>query len=304
MVRRIALAGGLRIDDTPQPPSTGIRTGQTIELHVRAEPVPRDGHRPAEPLVVLATTQDIVYVDKPPNLHTVAKVPGDPGCLATNVVDRFPECRDASADPREGGAVHRLDFETSGVVAFARSRDAWARVRAGFDQGRVHKRYLALCGEPASGWPPVPSSEADPSWWQPGTTFDPSSTSVVPWRTRTSVATASGTITAPLGHGSNRDHVAVRHDGLSARTHVHLVARGSAATLLLEIDLETGRRHQARVHLAWIGMPIVGDARYGSSTSGRLMLHAISLDLSDTLPHEAQVNTTSHTTLFGPFVSA
>jgi 23S rRNA-/tRNA-specific pseudouridylate synthase len=98
--------------------------------------------------------------------------------------------------------------------------------------------------------------------------------------------------------------MAVRLDGQGATTLVH--ARGRAPRgLVCELELLTGRRHQARVHLAWAGLPIHGDFRYGASTPGRpgaparLCLHAARLDLSAAIPEEMPVTAAPDAGLFG-----
>ncbi|TPV96352.1 MAG: RluA family pseudouridine synthase [Myxococcales bacterium FL481] len=309
-VRQAALAGHLRIDGVKQPPSTRVRSGAHVELvltdELDAAPAePGDGLvAPRDGLVVLRITDNFVYVDKPAGLHTTGRTPGDPDCLATRVACRYPECHSASPDPREGGALHRLDAATSGVVAFARHATAWSQGRTAFATGRVRKRYLALCHPPPT-WPPHGHDRGGLAWVRPVDPFTPLSAAIVPWRTPAALSRTAVSIDAPLGHGSNRDRVQVRVDGQPARSIIAPIADGPTGFLLCELHLVTGRRHQARVHTASLGMPIVGDPRYGDRDGAtRLMLHAVALDLGRALPTETQVNTASHTDLFGPFVTA
>ncbi|MEE9382455.1 MAG: pseudouridine synthase [Nannocystaceae bacterium] len=303
VARRLALAGGLRIEGRRAPPSTRIQSGHRLELGL-----PESANDDAGAVVVLAVTPDVVYVDKPAGLHTVALTPGQVDCLATGVGRLHPECATASPDRRECGALHRLDRDTSGVVAFARHREAWTRGRASFSTATASKRYLALCTVlgPGSAWPPPHPTDSLPDWITPVPDLAPESVGLAVFHQ--SGAEHRGLacrVRAPLGRGSVRGIVAVRLDGQRASTLIQPLSPPMAPQVLCEIDLETGHRHQARVHLAWLGMTIVGDPLYGSgSDPTRLMLHALSLDLRAAFADDPIVATTSHTDLFRPFLSS
>ena len=299
IARRAGLAGSMTVNERVSRPSTIVGVGDRIGVHSVAA-----GESAPTTVEIVLATDDLIYVDKPAGMHTVALALGEPGCLATCVIDQYPECAAASTDPRDGGALHRLDRDTSGLVAFARSRDAWQRGRVALTGGGARKRYLALCHNVAAVWPPARPPEAPTNWLTSDTKLEPLSPNCVPWRDG-SLAATPRTVCAPLGFGANRNRVAVRVDGHRARTVVAPATHTADGYTLCELDLETGHRHQARVHLAWIGMPIVGDTRYGPDTpAGRMMLHAVALDLGAAFPMETQVNTTSHIAIFGPFVSS
>lgn len=285
--RVLGLAGKLRIDGQRQPPSARVALGQQLAVEL-------DEPEADVELELLAVTDDFVYVVKPPGVHTVALTPDQPGVLASAVAKRWPECAGASEDPREGGAIHRLDFPTSGVVAFARSREVWQRARAGFAEGRVTKLYLAVC-EPQLDpevWPPALPSDGLRGW------IEPADESVLLETTPIGgsdgvLSLAPVRIRAPLGrHAETTGRVAVRLEGRRASTVVQPIAQSGSAWLV-RVRLETGLRHQARVHLAWIGLPIVGDADYGGDHDGEgahppqaIRLHAFLLDLSAVFPSE------------------
>jgi 23S rRNA pseudouridine1911/1915/1917 synthase len=251
VARDLARAGHLRVDGEPAPAAHRVQPGQQLELRLPAPETP-----PPPPLVVLAVTDRLVYVDKPPGLYTHALRPGDPPTLADLVAAAFPECTDASPDPREHGAVHRLDGGTSGVVAFARDRETHAAARAAFSAGLARKRYLAVVTCPE-----------DQAWPGPA----------LRWR---APAGELLEVHAPLRSDPIPSRMRVDPDGQPSLSRIHRPIRGSDGLARVEVDLVTGRRHQARVHLAWLGMPIIGDLMYGGVPADRLYLHAATLDLS------------------------
>ena len=129
--------------------------------------------------------------------------------------------------------VHRLDRETSGVLLFAHSKEVCDAIRANWSE--ANKVYLAI----VSGHP------------------DP----------------ADRVIDQPLWEDKNlRVHVGDRENSRAARTRFKTLQTTTELSLL-EVTLDTGRRHQIRAHLAWLGHPIIGDERYGPP-GPRLMLHA------------------------------
>lgn len=304
--RCLAREGKLRIDGRRQPPSTRVQFGQTLELHLDDDEQP-----PTPELDVLAITERYIYVHKPAGLHTVALTPDQPGVLATAVARRWPECASASEDPREGGAVHRLDQPTSGVVAFARSRASWLAARAAFKTARVAKHYLAVCERVTECWPPKLPEDGLRGWIE--TTRVAPLTELASSRSRPvdpaefadylvpligdqafEPPLESVRIRAAIGReGQTRS--AVRLDGRRASTLVQpLAARHTerGERWLVRLLLETGCRHQARVHLAWIGLPIVDDPVYGTfceSAGVAIRLHAFAIDLSAAAPDEVLV---------------
>jgi 23S rRNA (cytosine1962-C5)-methyltransferase len=144
------------------------------------------------------------------------------------------------------GVHQRLDRDTSGVLVLARRREANPSLAAQFEGRRVRKRYLA-CVE---RWPAARGKATLRDVLAPG---DDGRMRVVDGRAR-----------------DRKGQIAV--------THVRVVRRVGQRTLL-ELELETGRTHQARVQLAHAGAPIAGDALYGGAHAPRLLLHAESIAL-------------------------
>ncbi|MBM3986921.1 MAG: RluA family pseudouridine synthase [Planctomycetes bacterium] len=140
--------------------------------------------------------------------------------------------------PARAWPVHRLDRDTSGVLLFALSRDVQQIVQARWSAAR--KTYLAW----VEGRPVPPEGTIDAPLWEDASLF------------------------VRVGNREGARDARTRYRTLETREHQSL----------LEVELDTGRRHQIRAHLAWIGHPIVGDERYGMSAS-RMALHALRLEL-------------------------
>lgn len=142
--------------------------------------------------------------------------------------------------------VNRIDRETSGVMLFATSREVREAVMADWD--KAEKIYLAV----VSGAP----------------------------------AASQGTIDQPLRQDETlyQMHVGPHPDAKPAVTHYKILQRGGGRSLL-EVRLETGRQHQIRAHMAWLGNPVVGDERYGKE-GPRMGLHALRLSIKH--PHSGK----------------
>ena len=183
---------------------------------------------PPEPVVGLAIAyedEDVVVVDKPVG---VAAHPS-PGWTGPTVVGglRAAGFEVSAMGPAERqGIVHRLDAGTSGLMAVAKTDLAYTGLKRAFKERTVRKIYHALV-----------QGHMDP---------------------------LDGTIDAPVGRHPNHDYrFAVVADGKHAVTHYETLEAMPGASLL-EIDLETGRTHQIRVHTSAVRHPCVGDTTYGA----------------------------------------
>jgi 23S rRNA (cytosine1962-C5)-methyltransferase len=181
--------------------------------------------------------EDIIVVDKPAGVPSQAAEPDRPDDVVTRLGRHLAR---GATDPYLG--VHqRLDKDTSGLLVFARRRDANGTLAAQFEGRAVGKRYVAAVSDWKGGdretLRHAIASERDGRM------------RVVPGRTR---------------------------GAKEAVTRVRVLER-KGQRALLELELETGRTHQARVQLAHVGAPIAGDTLYGGATAPRLMLHASAL---------------------------
>jgi len=186
---------------------------------------------PPEDVRTIHLDEAIIVADKPAGLLSV------PGIGPEKQV-----CVQSILETRHGVAltVHRLDMDTSGVMVFARTKDAQRYLSRGFERRLVTKQYEAIV-------------EGD-------------------------IAEDTGTISLPIARYSlRRPFRHIDPDGQEAITDWQVLAR-MPTTTRLRLSPKTGRTHQLRLHLSAIGHPILGDDLYGNKTSAnRLLLHATAL---------------------------
>jgi 23S rRNA pseudouridine1911/1915/1917 synthase len=205
------------------------------------------------PLLVLLENDDLLLVDKPGGM-AVYPGPGHPAGTLANALRGLGRPLSSVEGSWRPGIVHRLDAGTSGVMVVAKTDAMHHRLCCLFREHAVIRRYVALVvGEPA-------------------------------WEERV--------VDGPLGRRRRgRRAFAVRGDGRPAETHLRVVGR-AAGFALLEATPETGRTHQIRVHLAWLGHAVCGDTLYGGGDRAarqaarlglrRPALHALSLAIPAT----------------------
>lgn len=174
------------------------------------------------PVPVLYADDDIIIVDKGIG-QVVHPGAGNPdGTLVNGLLHQFP---DLETIPR-CGIVHRIDKDTSGLLAIARSERAHKSLTAQLQDRSMGREY---------------------------------------WCVALGEIRFSGQVDAPIGrHPSQRTRMAVVGSGREALTHYQIANRFPAATELL-VTLATGRTHQIRVHMAHIGHPLLGDPVYGGN---------------------------------------
>jgi 23S rRNA pseudouridine1911/1915/1917 synthase len=248
--------GNVRVDDVVRKSKFKVTFGQVVTVEV-PEPEIKEIVPEPIPLSIVYEDRDVLVIDKPAGL-VVHPAPGHPrGTLVNAVVHHAPDI--ALGGSTRPGIIHRLDKDTSGLIAVAKTDRARTALVPQWEGRTVQKTYLALA-----------AGEIGPE---------------------------EATIDVPIGRDpAQRQRMAAIRTGRPALSHLRLLERLPGSTLV-EVEIETGRTHQIRVHLAYIGHPVVGDTVYGGPTEvagvpvDRQFLHAAKLGF--TLPDGRAVTFTA-----------
>jgi len=194
-------------------------------------------------LDIVYEDEDILVINKPNGL-VVHPAPGNYEHTLANALAYYSKDLSNINGEFRPGIVHRIDAYTTGLLVVAKNNKAHEFLASELSEKRIKRTYLALV------WGVIKED--------------------------------SGTIDAPIGRDTkDRKKMAVVANGKSAITHFKVLERYANATLL-EIELETGRTHQIRVHMNYINHPVVNDPVYGNyktlDNTGQ-MLHAKKLEL-------------------------
>jgi 23S rRNA pseudouridine1911/1915/1917 synthase len=239
-VQELIDAGFVLVNDgAAKKGSMRLRGGEKIAVAISERP-PIAAKAEAIPLEVLYEDEDVIAINKPAGMTVHAGAGNPSGTLVNALLGRGLELS-KGGDPLRPGIVHRLDKETSGVIVVAKNDPAHAKLGEAFQQRAVKKTYLALVQgilrektgsiELAIGRDPI-------------------------HRTRMATPRKSGHRAAPANP---------RH----ARTDWQVLANIDNSTLV-EVQLQTGRTHQIRVHFSALRHPVVGDTLYGAAANLRV----------------------------------
>ncbi|MBB4063193.1 RluA family pseudouridine synthase [Gellertiella hungarica] len=240
-IKQLIEQGAVKVNGTViDEPKRKIRFGDRIEIDL---PEPEDPVPQGEdiPLDVLYEDDDLIVLVKPAGLVVHPGAGNWTGTLVNALIHHCGASLSGIGGVRRPGIVHRLDKDTTGVMVVAKNDAAHRHLAAQFaDHGRsgpLERAYLAVV------------------WGRP--------------------RQLRGTIDAPLGRAGDRTKRSVKReeseDAREAITHYEVVERfhekpdASCLASLVECQLETGRTHQIRVHMAHIGNPLIGDADYGAA---------------------------------------
>jgi len=243
-VQRMIKSGDVLVNGVEEKASYRVVEGDVVEVTLQAEN-PDEVVAEDIPLVVLYEDADLAVIDKAAGMVVHPAYGNTSGTLVNALLHRWPDVRGVGPEGRSG-IVHRLDKDTSGVIVIAKTADALGNLQRQFQERTVYKRYIAL----VEG---VPQSSA-------------------------------GMIDVPIGRDpKQRKRMAVVQDGRESQTRYDVVEVFQDHALL-RLELLTGRTHQIRVHLAWLGHPLVGDSIYGYRKQRikmkRLFLHAAELHIN------------------------
>jgi 23S rRNA pseudouridine1911/1915/1917 synthase len=222
-----------------------LEAGERVEIRIPA-PVPSGLVAENIHLDIIFENDDLLVVNKPAGM-VVHPSPGhDSGTLVHAVLGHVPGLEGIGGEERPG-IVHRLDKETSGLIVIAKNERAHRWLQDQFRNRTVEKIYLAL----VDGKPPTPS----------------------------------GRVEASIGRNSTHRKLMSVVSPEKGRVAVseYKTLESFPEHTLLEVHPLTGRTHQIRVHMAFLGCPVVGDGIYGKKKStvqlNRHFLHARKLKI-------------------------
>lgn len=235
-----------------QPVKAGLRLhgGEPVEITFPPPP-PSDLVPQPVDFAVLFEDDELLVIVKPPGLVVHPAAGHRSGTLAHGLLHHCASL--PGVEDQRPGIVHRLDKDTSGIMLIAKTDRALRRLTGDFQDRNIHKMYHAILLR--------------------------------------CPAEAGGRITRAIGrHPVNRKKMAVRADGRHAATRWRVLERFGNGMCFVELELETGRTHQIRVHMASLGCPVTGDDLYGGHVGTargiavtRQLLHASTI----TFPHPA-----------------
>lgn len=241
-VQQLIKNGLVMVNERERKASHKLEIGEMVVAQIPPEEEAGEIEAQNIPLDVLYEDEHIAVINKPAGLVVHPGFGNTEGTMVNALLSRWPQVRHVG-HPERAGVVHRLDKETSGVILVALTPKAQYNLMRQFEERTVKKIYWTL----------------------------------VDRRPDTSI----GRIHAPIGRDpQQRKKMAVVKHGREAITNFR-VMQNYQEHALIEIHLETGRTHQIRVHMAFVGCPVVGDTIYGfrkpSLKIGRMFLHAKSI---------------------------
>jgi 23S rRNA pseudouridine1911/1915/1917 synthase len=219
-------AGDAMVDGVPRPKSDKVAAGSWLEVTL-PPPVTAPTIKPApvHGMSIVYSDDDIVVVDKPVGVAAHPS-PGWTGPTVLGGLAAMGQNVATSGAAERQGIVHRLDVGTTGLMVVAKSESAYSMLKRAFKEREVDKRYHA-----------VVQGHLDP---------------------------LRGTIDAPIDRHPTADYrYAVLSTGKPSVTHYDTVEAFRSASLV-DVQLETGRTHQIRVHFAALRHPCLGDLTYGA----------------------------------------
>ena len=237
--QRLLEEGKVSLQGRPLKKNHRLRAGEALELCL-PDPVPTDARPQNIPLDIVYEDADVAVVNKPRGM-VVHPAPGNPdGTLVNALLAHCGQSLSGVGGAIRPGIVHRIDKDTSGLLIIAKNDRAHLALSAQLKDHTLSRVYEAVA---------IGSLKED-----------------------------RGTVDAPIGRSlRDRKRMAVVPDGRRAVTHYEVLARYPGYTHL-RCQLETGRTHQIRVHMAYLGHPLAGDPVYGPKNDperlGGQCLHA------------------------------
>ena len=229
MIQKLLEGNKINVNGKSEKPAYKVQNGDIIEINIEE---PKEVKIEAQdiPLDIIYEDEDILVVNKQKGL-VVHPANGNPDGTLVNAV--MAHCKDSLSGiggELRPGIVHRLDKDTSGLLIIAKNDKAHIQMSNQIKNREVKKTYIALV--------------------------------------RGTIAENEATINMPIGRSTkDRKKMAVTKSGKEAVTHFKVLNRyttDKGSYTLLEIKIDTGRTHQIRVHMSYIGHPVVGDEVYSN----------------------------------------
>lgn len=228
MIKNMVDSGLVAVGGGPAKAGRKLKAGEVVQVTV-PEPEPIRVEPEEIPLDILYEDEDIIVVNKPPDLPVHPGAGRSSGTLVNALAAHTRELSSVGGGLRPG-VVHRLDKDTTGSLVIAKNDPSHRALAAQFKEHSTARKYVALV------WGMVAEDE--------------------------------GEITLPLGRDPrHRKKISTRARKKRRASTVFRVARRYGPVTLVELFPKTGRTHQLRVHLSAVGHPIVGDPLYGRKKS-------------------------------------
>ena len=238
-VSRLIKAGEVLVDGKPVKASYSVSEGDSVELNIPEAVTPEI--LPEDiPLDILYEDEDVILVNKPKGMVVHPAAGHYSGTMVNALMYHCKDSLSGINGVMRPGIVHRIDMDTTGVLIACKNDFSHNAIAKQLKEHSIKRRYYAIaCGN---------------------------------------IKEDEGTVDAPIGrHPVDRKRMAVNYEhGKPAVTHYRVIERFGKYTWI-ECELETGRTHQIRVHMAKIGHPLLGDGVYGGETRKTLegqCLHA------------------------------
>jgi 23S rRNA pseudouridine1911/1915/1917 synthase len=216
---------------------------------------------------VLVCETNFILVYKPPKMHSVS---GKGKSLVEWCVEKYPELENLSKG--EAGLIHRLDFETHGLVLFARNEQAFDMLLEEQKSGEIIKEYGALVSGAREKKDGFPVFERDIGYFQNSASLENSS------NLDTDASHDIKSMFRPYGPGRKEvrpvDYTALRLSAAKKKagskiytTEILEIRPASVGDIkCIRVSIQQGFRHQIRCHLAWAGYPVINDPVYGGKS--------------------------------------
>ncbi len=239
-IQKLILEGRVTLNNTSLKSHHKVKTGEVYKVIFQEQKLKDDLEPENKPIEIVYQDKDLALINKPHGLVVHPGAGNQNNTLVNRLIFHFSEI--STINPQRPGIVHRLDKDTSGLMVIAKNDKSHLSLVKQFAKHSVKRQYVAL----VKG-----SMEFD-----------------------------ENIIELPITrHTRDRKKMAIGFGNKSraAKTHYQTLIRTKKASLLV-LSPFTGRTHQLRVHLSFIGHPILGDTKYGkNNTFRRLALHATEL---------------------------